>query len=323
VPLRVGLDWLATELHEQFAREGREFFGDPWAARDGGGAVADDPVDLRGTEIRGLELLELERNALAMFTSCGWFFDDVGDIATLVVLRHAARAIELAGDESGRLRSGLLRYLAEAKSNDSAIGDGAQLYLERIGRRPAATRRAAAGYAAAQAVDSSAPTDLPGYRMTANGGAVVVEDRRTARRETVPALVERPSVARVTVSIAGEPFDRNDLPERHRTIISQALVRATLRKWLSAEAIDTATLGAIDIRQLANQGLVTTARSLAHGNIESLERMTDLLDLLALIGVQGVPFDAQTEFYRAWSCASGELRRQLDAVAPRLGFTLA
>ncbi|MBI4503698.1 MAG: DUF3536 domain-containing protein, partial [Gemmatimonadetes bacterium] len=93
-PLREGLNWLAQELHDLYEEEGAPLLGDPWAARDAKGG------DPRGTTTRKLpvrtrELLELERNALGMFTSCGWFFDDVGGGETVLVLRHAARAIEL------------------------------------------------------------------------------------------------------------------------------------------------------------------------------------------------------------------------------------
>jgi alpha-amylase/alpha-mannosidase (GH57 family) len=103
-PLRAALEWLATELRAPFEREGR-------------------PLPH-----------ELERHALRMFTSCGWFFDDIAGIESVIVLRSAARAIELSGAEAPRLEAGLLERLALAPSNDPAVGSGRELYLKRVKR---------------------------------------------------------------------------------------------------------------------------------------------------------------------------------------------
>ena len=103
-PLRAALDWLAAELRAPFERDGR-----PLPA-------------------------ELERHLLRMFTSCGWFFDDIAGIESVIVLRSAARAIELAGPEGPRLEAGLRERLALAPSNDPAVGSGRELYLQRVKR---------------------------------------------------------------------------------------------------------------------------------------------------------------------------------------------
>jgi len=103
-PLRTALEWLATELRAPFEREGR-------------------PLPH-----------ELERHALRMFTSCGWFFDDIAGIESVIVLRSAARAIELSGPEGPRLEAGLLERLALAPSNDPAVETGRELYLKRVKR---------------------------------------------------------------------------------------------------------------------------------------------------------------------------------------------
>ncbi len=105
-PLRAALDWLSGELHAVFERSGR-------------------PLPP-----------ELERHALRMFTSCGWFFDDIAGIESVIVLRSAARAIEQSGSpsEAARLEAGLLERLALAPSNDPAVGSGRELYLKRVKR---------------------------------------------------------------------------------------------------------------------------------------------------------------------------------------------
>jgi len=148
-PLREALDWLAGELHARFEREGGALFQDPWAARDAygtvvGGAAAGiaqfvaqrlRPGADRSGERRAPELLELERNALRMFTSCGWFFDDIAGIETIQILRYAARAIELAGADAARLETGVLERLARAQSNAPAEGTGRDVYLNHVKRR--------------------------------------------------------------------------------------------------------------------------------------------------------------------------------------------
>src|SRR5437016_5774069 len=150
--LRNALDWLAAELHGVFEREGGTlFFADPWTVRDVYGAVLgapDDNVtafigerlrhpDDRSALARARELLELERHALRMFTSCGWFFDDIAGLESLIVLRSAARASELAGTDAARRDGGLLERLALAPSNDPAVGTGRELYLQGVKAAPA------------------------------------------------------------------------------------------------------------------------------------------------------------------------------------------
>ena len=148
-PLRAALDWLAGELHPRFEREGTELFTDPWAARDAYGAfVSSDEAaiarfvaeqmrrpDDAARRARARELLDLERNALRMFTSCGWFFDDIAGLESVQILRYAARAIELAGADAPRLEAGVLDRLARAESNEPGAGTGRDVYLSRVKRR--------------------------------------------------------------------------------------------------------------------------------------------------------------------------------------------
>jgi len=101
-PLRAALEWLSAEVRAQFEREGRAL-----------------PT-------------ELEHQLLRMFTSCGWFFDDIAGIESVIVLRSAARVIDLVGPQGTRLEAGLLERLALAPSNDPAVGSGRELYLQRV-----------------------------------------------------------------------------------------------------------------------------------------------------------------------------------------------
>jgi hypothetical protein len=125
-PLREAIAWLAAEVDAIFAREWPPE-EDPWEARD---ALARPWVEpTAALTPRQRELLAMARNALRAFTSCGWFFDDFGGLEGRQVLRYAARAIALAGPDAPRLEAGLLARLAEAPSNDPAIGTARDFYL--------------------------------------------------------------------------------------------------------------------------------------------------------------------------------------------------
>jgi hypothetical protein len=84
-----------------------------------------------------LRLLEMQRHAMLMYTSCGWFFDDLAGLEAVQVLRYAGRAAQLADELFGsQCERALRRRLAWARSNDPAAGTGRDLYEARV--RPAA-----------------------------------------------------------------------------------------------------------------------------------------------------------------------------------------
>ena len=143
-PLREALDSLRDELNQIFEREGESVFEDPRVARNGYIRVILDrsSENLRAFyeefgraglsesgRIKGLRLLEMERHALQMFTSCGWFFADLAGLETILTLQHASRAIQLAADFSAEGTEGrLLQKLSLGKSNLPDMGRGDQIY---------------------------------------------------------------------------------------------------------------------------------------------------------------------------------------------------
>ena len=77
--------------------------------------------------------MEMQKNAMYMYTSCGWFFSDVSGLETLIILRFAAKAIELAKEISGiDLEEEFLRKLSDAKSNLPQYRDGRYIYETKI-----------------------------------------------------------------------------------------------------------------------------------------------------------------------------------------------
>lgn len=142
-PLREGLNRLSVELSSIFEDRAAGLLRDPWEARDDyirimlnqAGNQVDDFMERhrvsfhheQRTEI--LRLLESQRMAMYMFTSCGWFFDDISGIEAAQVLMYACRAIDLVEEWSPvDLEKELMTFLARAESNDPEYGHGDKVY---------------------------------------------------------------------------------------------------------------------------------------------------------------------------------------------------
>jgi hypothetical protein len=326
-PLRNGLDWLAGELHAKFAEEAARFFPDPWAARDAYAAIG-LPSHL---PVRARELLEMERNTLRMFTSCGWFFDDVAGLETVVCLRYAARAIELAGPGSEPLEAGLRERLLAARSNDPAAGTGRDVYDARARPRFPGEVRAAAGYAALLALAPERVRPIIGAYLVGPGehDTLLVRHRRTGRSWSVAVRTERtdPIHLNAAVQVEGDAGEhvvgQDQLPEHEREEIHLALRRELRRGVLSPEEDRRIAEGVLRFDRAIGLALVEQlpADPAAPGGID-LDRIVGCLDLLELEG-QSIPFDAQTRFYRLMTHGSRDSRRMLDPLALRFGFARA
>lgn len=141
-PLREALNWLRENLREVFFNEGQKVFIDPKKARLEYMEVFIEPSRKEGFLRRHLKgtspekafgLLEMERESLLMFTSCAWFFDDPSGIETLLAMKHAARAIDLARTYGGiDLERGFRERLREVRSNIPEKGTGEDLYLNEV-----------------------------------------------------------------------------------------------------------------------------------------------------------------------------------------------
>ncbi len=148
-PLRKALDFLRDEAAAPFEATSGKLFVNPWATRDDAiNLLLDErksreeflyrhaPRELTLEEQRtALLFLELQRNSLLMYTSCGWFFNDLAGIEPVQVLRYAGRVIDLMnqlGLPSPRPR--FLEMLAEAKSNRPELGNGAEIFRRLVER---------------------------------------------------------------------------------------------------------------------------------------------------------------------------------------------
>ncbi len=147
-PLRESFDFLNERLAEIFESQGQKYLRDPWEARNAYIQVLLErtPETLarffaqerapgldRNDWVPALKLLEMERHALLMYTSCGWFFADLAGLETLQVLKYAARALQLGQDFTSEvLEVPFLQYLEQAVSNLPGAGSGQDLYLQKI-----------------------------------------------------------------------------------------------------------------------------------------------------------------------------------------------
>jgi alpha-amylase/alpha-mannosidase (GH57 family) len=143
-PLREALDWLRDQLNPRYEAAAAELLKEPWLARDDYASVlldrSPENVDhflerharraLSEEEtVRVLRLLELQRHLEQMYTSCGWFFDDLGGIETVQILQYASRALQLAEQALGvSWEAEFKDRLAKAVGNLVENGDGAQIY---------------------------------------------------------------------------------------------------------------------------------------------------------------------------------------------------
>ena len=144
-PLRDALDYLRDKLAELFEKEGRNYFNaDVWEIRNKYIDVILNRnyktirnfqknnflPELDETEkVRAMELLEMERQTMLMYTSCGWFFNELSGIETVQIMKYAARAMQLAANfTSENYEENFLNILDNAKSNIKEFGSGKDIF---------------------------------------------------------------------------------------------------------------------------------------------------------------------------------------------------
>jgi alpha-amylase/alpha-mannosidase (GH57 family) len=150
-PLRRALDELSEKLADCYETECVIYLRDPWGARNDYISVLLDrsvenvavflfehslrPLD-DDSAVAVLSLLEMQRHAMLMYTSCGWFFDELSGLETVQILQYAGRAIQLAERYCmPGIEHSFLERLRAAVSNIPDHGTGAEIYAAFV--RPA------------------------------------------------------------------------------------------------------------------------------------------------------------------------------------------
>jgi alpha-amylase/alpha-mannosidase (GH57 family) len=158
-PLRDALNWLRDRLVPLYETRAGQLLADPWRARDRYIEVilsrSPDTLDAffaaeqahalsADEKIDALRLLEMQRHAMFMFTSCGWFFDELSGIETVKVIQYAGRALQLSEQLFGdRLEEEFLLRLERAKSNIPQHPDGRDIFMKFV--KPAVVNLTAVG----------------------------------------------------------------------------------------------------------------------------------------------------------------------------------
>lgn len=142
--LRDALDYLRDELIVVFENEGQKYFDNVWNVRNKYINVILDRNEMNvkkfqqenfkpdltdDDKVHAMELLEIQRQAMLMYTSCGWFFSEISGIETVQIMKYAARAMQLASRfTSKNLEEKFLEILSQAKSNIPEFGTGKDIF---------------------------------------------------------------------------------------------------------------------------------------------------------------------------------------------------
>jgi hypothetical protein len=291
-PLREGLERLSLELRAIIERDW------PHDAVPLGSALANSTAPVRRRSdlpVKARRLIELERHRLAMFTSCGWFFDDLARVEPRIVMRHAARALDLVDDaDRERLERDLVSVLSRAVANDPDDGNGAAEWedFEIPGRLGVA--RLAAGFLALREFEREQPIELelPTHEWHFEDTDLVIVDRRTGdttrwRGEviTMGVVASRVHINRVGTrgSIVVEAIDFPEpVRERLATVAAAYVLDVTLHGD-ARRALDAGELAPVDARRRALQGALSMVREAGlDGDGDLL--LHGVLDLYALAG---------------------------------------
>ncbi|MFW6148765.1 MAG: DUF3536 domain-containing protein [Atribacterota bacterium] len=147
-PLREAMDWLRDKAIDLFEEGASDYFQDVWQVRNEYiniilnrnienidnffNQFATHTLDHK-EKIKALKYLEMQRNAMLMYTSCGWFFDEISGIETTQVMHYSARCMQLAKELNNiDLEAEYMERLSKAPSNVRKYENGAKIYEKMI-----------------------------------------------------------------------------------------------------------------------------------------------------------------------------------------------
>lgn len=153
--LRQALNWLSDELDRIYIEKTFDFFKDPWEARNNYIDILLNPkfettekffyfnskryLNEEETKLC-LKMLEMQRDRMFMFTSCGWFFSDITNLETVQILKYAAKAIELTSEYTGNdLEPVFLEKLSLVYGNKPSLPNASEVYIKKV--KPLSRRR--------------------------------------------------------------------------------------------------------------------------------------------------------------------------------------
>lgn len=184
-PLREALNWLRDELTSIYNKEAIQIFKDPEEARNNYIQVIlrrnDETIKkflrehcIRDTDqSKVLRLMEMQRNAMLMYTSCGWFFDEVSGIETTQIMQYACRAMQLVSQIADRnLEDDFLKRLEVAHSNVASYGNAAAVYNKFVIPSKTNLQRVGMHYAVSSIFEED-PDSFPVFNYTTSNEVFV------------------------------------------------------------------------------------------------------------------------------------------------------
>jgi alpha-amylase/alpha-mannosidase (GH57 family) len=219
-PLREALDFIRDEMIQTFERIGGEYFKNVWSARnDYIELILDRSLDAQhkfflrhATEKAwrdrptALMLLEMQRMAMLMYTSCGWFFDEVSGLETVQIMQYACRAMELNKTLSGvDLEPEFIKRMEKAPSNLPEIKNGAVAYERYVKPQAASLEKMALSHIVTLLADETEnpqhayacdvlyyePTKLAAGNIQLVYGRIALKSRVTLEEKNIPFAVLR------------------------------------------------------------------------------------------------------------------------------------
>ncbi len=319
-PLRDALDWLRGEIDAGFEDAGSDLFTDPWSARNAYIELvldrSDEAVDgflqtWLGHQpdpeeaTRALRLLELQRHAMLMYTSCGWFFDELSGIETVQVIQYAARAIQLAEQALElHLEAGFVDRLADAESNIAEIPNGRAVYERFVKPSRVTLSDVTAHYALLSLFDEVDDEALvrafdvvrSDHRSDASGpwklgtGRVAVRSQITRDSDDLIYGVLHFGDHNLTAGVrpAGPPRRYRELTERVYAPFERGDLPSTLREmdgFFRSNRYTLASLFRDERSRIVSEIIESTVEDVAEQTRSAYETRVPLLRFLASIGV--------------------------------------
>ncbi|HET6951641.1 MAG TPA: DUF3536 domain-containing protein [Acidimicrobiales bacterium] len=323
-PLRAALDRVRDAAAEVFERRGPQVLHDPWAARDAyvdlvlGATTVDRFADRHVVGGRGavravvqaLTLLESQRHALLMYTSCGWFFNDLAGLETVQIMRYAACCADLLSELGERPPvDEVLAILARGQSNDPDQGDGRAVWERHVepsrvdpGRVVAhlALTDLLAGDAAGERIagfeierELHEAVDRGGVQLCA--GRVAITHRRTRRHTTWAYAAVHLGGLEVfgAVRPAAGVRDGDDIAELVRSTRRGERVTGLLR--MVVDRFGPREFGLESVLPGVGEDLLrATAQALADRFVAAYDQLrSDHHDTLAALAVAGTPLSPE------------------------------
>jgi hypothetical protein len=355
-PLRRALDVVRDAAARIYEDAAGDLFRDPWAARDGYGAVVDEPAAARDralavfalpkltkggdrARLAARRLLELQRATLLMYASCGWFFDDIAGLEGALVIRMGAHALDLIADIGGRPPTRqVVEILAEAKSNSREKGTGADVF-RRVARDRVTVAHAVAGAALADIV--GAPRVHVGWDVTlkpakGQGGAggrttrglALAVQARSGAAETLSYTAQAGAAGALLAKVGGDRFGLAGLDVETRAALVMAELPSLLPAVRDAKVLALAVEAARELppdgetpEGVARRSGLTGVLLAALDGGPSAAVLHLAVELIDIIDLPDTAPERRLLEERVWAlCAHGRPSGPLRALAEKVGI---